>query len=40
MQGLSADEATAVWKPFLEWVKANPSDIDVIDWKSLAATGS
>jgi FAD/FMN-containing dehydrogenase len=31
MQGLTADEATAVWKPFLDWVKANTSDFDVID---------
>jgi len=31
MQGLTADEATAVWKPFLDWVKMNTSDFDVID---------
>ena len=31
MQGLTADEATAVWKPFLDRVKANTSDFEIID---------
>ncbi len=39
MQGLTADEATAVWKPFLDWVKVNTSDFDVIDEPEIVSRG-
>ena len=39
MQGLTADEATAVWKPFLDWVRANSSDFDIIDDPEIVSRG-
>ena len=39
MQGLTADEATAVWKPFLDWVKVNTSDFDVVDDPEIVSRG-
>ena len=39
MQGLTADEAAAVWKPFLDWVKVNTSDFDVIDDPEIVSRG-
>jgi FAD/FMN-containing dehydrogenase len=36
-QGLSADQAKAVWKPFIDWVKASPQDYEVVDEISTGA---
>jgi FAD/FMN-containing dehydrogenase len=36
-QNLSAPEAQAIWKPFVDWVKANPADFDVVDAMAIDA---